>query len=90
MIQSQILRIARQTATRIPDGIQGVKELKKTEIIPQTNFAHVLTVTRIRANLRDRFFKLTVKKKKKKKETKVTNRFKDKIPVFPNGTLRIQ
>ena len=67
MIQSQILRIARQTATRIPDGIQGVKELKKTEIIPQTNFAHVLTVTRIRANLGDRFFKLTVKKKEKEK-----------------------
>lgn len=67
MIQSQILRIARQTATRIPDGIQGVKELKKIEIIPQTNFAHVLTVTRIRANLRDRFFKLTVKKKEKEK-----------------------
>ena len=72
MIQSQILRtkvirIARQTATRIPDGIPGVKELKKIEIIPQTNFAHGLTVTRIRANLRDRFFKLTVKKKEKEK-----------------------
>ena len=69
LIQSQILRtkvirIAWQTVTRIPDGIQGVKELKKIEIIPQTNFAYVLTVTRIRANLRDRFFKLTVKKEK--------------------------
>ena len=71
LIQSQILRtkvirIAWQTVTRIPDGIQGVKELKKIEIIPQTNFAYVLTVTRIRANLRDRFFKLTVKKEKEK------------------------
>lgn len=71
LIQSQILRtkvirIAWQTVTRIPNEIQGVKELKKIEIIPQTNFAHVLTVTRIRANLRDRFFKLTVKKEKEK------------------------
>ena len=89
-LRTKIIRIAWQTVTRFPNEIQGVKELKKIEIIPQTNFARVLTVTRIRANLRDRFFKLTVKKKKKKKETKVTNRFKDKIPVFPNGTLRIQ
>lgn len=87
LIQSQILRtkvirIARQTVTRITNEIQGVKELKKIEIIPQTNFAHVLTVTRIRVNLRDRFFKLTVKKKKKKKETKVTNRLKEKNLSF--------
>lgn len=87
LIQSQILRtkvirIAWQAVTRIPNEIQGVKELKKIEIIPQTNFARVLTVTRIRANLRDRFFKLTVKKKKKKKETKVTNRLKEKNLSF--------
>ena len=87
LIQSQILRtkvirIAWQTVTRIPNEIQRVKELKKIEIIPQTNFAHVLTVTRIRANLRDRFFKLTVKKKKKKKETKVTIRLKEKNLSF--------
>lgn len=87
LIQSQILRtkvirIAWQTVTRIPNEIQGVKELKKIEIIPQTNFAHVLTVTRIRANLRDRFFKLTVKKKKKKKETKVTIRLDEKYLSF--------
>ena len=94
MIQSQILRtkvirIAWQTVTRIPNGIQGVKELKKIEIIPQTNFAYVLTVTRIRANLRDRFFKLTVKKKKEK-GNQGDKQAEGKKPVFPNGTLRIK
>lgn len=95
MIQSQILRtkvirIAWQTVTRIPNEIQGVKELKKIEIIPQTNFERVLTVTRIRANLRDRFFKLTVKKKEKEKGNQGDKQVEGKKPVFPNGTLRIK